>query len=104
MVLLGAGTAALALRGGSSGYNAHGAALISIASNTLAITMLASAEKWLINHRGARRHGRMWRLEDLLLDALLAFAVYYCVFQLSGFVPMGHVAGSSPLLPRLLGH
>ena len=44
----------------------------------------------------------MGRSEEVVYTALCGFATYMLVYAISGFVPMGYVVRSNPLLPRLL--
>lgn len=87
-----AATAALmTLRGGDA---ATSSALMSVASNTLAMCLFAACIQ--------RQGNYLSRQEELLYIAVAAFLTYFLVYLLLGFVPMGYVAGSSPLLPRML--
>ena len=84
--------AALSLRGGDA---AALSAVISVGSNTLAIVLMAAFMQ--------RLKKDMSRSEELLYTALCGFMTYMIVYAVSGFVPMGYVAGSSPLFTRLFG-
>ena len=81
----------LILRGGEPAPAT--AAAVSIAANTLAMMLFSAAlQQW------KWRWPDLPRWKELALTVLCAFATYYLVFLLCGFVPMGFVPGATPLL------
>ena len=87
------------LRGGFGEPAPATAAAVSIAANTLALMLFSAAlQQW------KWRWPELTRLQELGLTMICAFATYYLVFLLCGFVPMGFVPGCTPLLRLPTGY
>lgn len=63
--------------------------LLGLCANTAAIMLLQELR--------SRRAAACPRWQALLHDSLCTFAAYLIVFLLTGFMPMGYIAGSQPL-------
>ena len=85
--------ALLWLRGGAG---ANMEALVSVTTNTLALTLFTAMRQWL------HRHFKLTDAQDLLATALCGFLAYMTTFMLHGFVPMGFVPGAQPILPSVV--
>jgi hypothetical protein len=81
----------LMLRGG----DAAASGLVSIAANTLAMCLLTALMQTPIGKRECDRR------QELIRTAVFGFLAYTMVYLICGFVPMGYVSGSRPLLSWL---
>ena len=88
---------ALVLRGGDAVTHNVAAALI---SNTAALVLFGLISGWLSNMRSRRRaDGRACgALEAAVINCIGGALAYLLTYMLSGFVPMGFVAGSRPIV------